>query len=59
MRLTAKDKILGQCLDELNISDLDLQKGTDLLLMHMCIKGERERERDLPNLKVLMPSVTY
>ena len=45
MRLTAKDKILGQCLDELNISDLDLQKGTDLLLMHMCIKGERERER--------------
>ena len=63
MRLMAKDKILGPCLDELNISDLDLQKGTDLLLMHMCIKGERERERererDLPNLKVLMPSVTY
>ena len=45
MRLMAKDKILGPCLDELNISDLDLQKGTDLLLMHMCIKGERERER--------------
>ena len=58
MRLMAKDKILGPCLDELNISDLDLQKGTDLLLMHMCIK-EKERERDLPNLKVLMPSVTY
>ena len=46
MRLMAKDKILGPCLDELNISDLDLQKGTDLLLMHMCIKGERERERE-------------
>ena len=43
----AKDKILGPCLDELNISDLDLQKGTDLLLMHMCIKGEREREREI------------